>query len=581
MGEQGWLIDPAQLALADSLSSEYRWPESTVYQEIGNFELLRTRETTRALGLAREGRLGAFFLTQMLLFAGSLILVVDQRSNALSAGLCFAGLFLVFSLGKSFRALSQFMAQKLFTASRSVLSLRLDLGSLALHAGDASLASGINYFYLLASWASLLALVWGGATVAMVPVATALPLNAFIAFLLLIELSPFRQSALTEVLRVTFIYLDQRPSGKASTELTILAMQRAAAVLWALGLVGFLLSFAGRLFLLAGQLLHVSPPVPLVFALLFTLSLVIAMLALVDDLWSGAFPSSDLKALRRTFRRRRGFRDQLAQTAEEADRRAVQELPLFRQLGSIGRGAMLERENLRLRNIARGELICREGETDRDLFVLLAGRVSVAKNKAGRKKLVTTLESGAVFGEAAFFLGHARTADVRALEDCRLISIAHDARLQDLEPERSASLQLRIWFLQALMANELFRNLPAEAFDALLFTGERVEFKPGEKIISEGEEGHDCFFIVQGEARVVQNFRELRRLKSGDAFGEITLLRPGMLRTASITAESQMIAVRVESGKFRHLLCSHLSLAVEIEKLAGERLRADQARTKS
>lgn len=80
---------------------------------------------------------------------------------------------------------------------------------------------------------------------------------------------------------------------------------------------------------------------------------------------------------------------------------------------------------------------------------------------------------------------------------------------------------------------------------------------------------------------MTQNMKAINKLGAGDAFGEIALLQPGLLRTATVAAETDLILVMIESKAFWSLLRSHLPLALEIERLARTRLENDRARTGS
>lgn len=70
------------------------------------------------------------------------------------------------------------------------------------------------------------------------------------------------------------------------------------------------------------------------------------------------------------------------------------------------------------------EIIVREGDKSRDVFVLKSGRAEVAKLDDGaNERRLALLEPGAVFGEIALVLGGPRSATVRAVEDAELLCI--------------------------------------------------------------------------------------------------------------------------------------------------------------
>jgi CRP-like cAMP-binding protein len=73
--------------------------------------------------------------------------------------------------------------------------------------------------------------------------------------------------------------------------------------------------------------------------------------------------------------------------------------------------------HMEARRYAAGELAVRDGERDRSLFIVTAGRFEVLVWSAQRSRRVRLLERGDIFGDLAFFDGKPRSADVRALVD--------------------------------------------------------------------------------------------------------------------------------------------------------------------
>jgi len=63
-----------------------------------------------------------------------------------------------------------------------------------------------------------------------------------------------------------------------------------------------------------------------------------------------------------------------------------------------------------------------------------------------------------------------------------------------------------------------------------------TSFQPDQSIIREGEYGSEMYFIARGETVVTKDKKELARLKSGDFFGELSLLYAER-RNATITAQ--------------------------------------------
>lgn len=260
-----------------------------------------------------------------------------------------------------------------------------------------------------------------------------------------------------------------------------------------------------------------------------------------------------------------------------SERDAWADLPILRQLTAPLRKQLLNQA--RHVNFQAGQAVCRQGASDRSLFIVLSGRLAVAKSFGGRRrKVVAILAEGAVFGETAFFFASKRTADVVAMDDCRLIEIRYQPSMRDLDISSSEEFQFRVWLLQALASNELLRDLPSEAMDTLIFAGRRKTFKSGQAIFTEGAPADACYFIAQGRASAIQGGRKINEMGAGHAFGEIALLQAGGRRTATVVADSDLLCMELDVDAFWSLLSSRLPLGVEIERLALRRLRSDHER---
>ena len=64
-----------------------------------------------------------------------------------------------------------------------------------------------------------------------------------------------------------------------------------------------------------------------------------------------------------------------------------------------------------------GKVLCREGQSGADFFILLSGEAAVTRGGQG----VATMQPGDFFGEIALVDGGKRTASVTATTDCRCL----------------------------------------------------------------------------------------------------------------------------------------------------------------
>lgn len=75
---------------------------------------------------------------------------------------------------------------------------------------------------------------------------------------------------------------------------------------------------------------------------------------------------------------------------------------------------------------ALDERLVQQGETGRDLFLLLSGRVSVVQEMGSMAAEVATLEAGVVVGEVALLRDGIRTASVVAMTPTRAFRLTFE-----------------------------------------------------------------------------------------------------------------------------------------------------------
>ena len=79
------------------------------------------------------------------------------------------------------------------------------------------------------------------------------------------------------------------------------------------------------------------------------------------------------------------------------------------------------------------QLLIKEGDRDRLLYVIRSGSVRVYKTYLGRKLTLSILGKGEVFGELSFFDGQPRIANVEGIDDGEVLIIDGEQVQSDLE----------------------------------------------------------------------------------------------------------------------------------------------------
>jgi CRP/FNR family transcriptional regulator, cyclic AMP receptor protein len=96
----------------------------------------------------------------------------------------------------------------------------------------------------------------------------------------------------------------------------------------------------------------------------------------------------------------------------------LQKISLFKDVPRREFGRLFQA--LTVRHYAEGELLFKEGDVGRALFILEAGQVEVFRQISGRPQRVAVLGSGGYLGEMSLLDDLPRTASARALTVCRV-----------------------------------------------------------------------------------------------------------------------------------------------------------------
>ena len=129
--------------------------------------------------------------------------------------------------------------------------------------------------------------------------------------------------------------------------------------------------------------------------------------------------------------------------------------------------------------------------------------------------------------------------------------------------------------MDQLKSIDLFSGLERRDLQSLVNSFKEVHFAAGEDIVSEDKGGVGFFIIEDGEAKVTYRGEERARMKPGDSFGEIALIDEG-LRTATVTAVTDLTTYGLTSWAFRPLVEHNPSIAWKLLQIMSKRLREAQ-----
>ncbi|HKD66173.1 MAG TPA: cyclic nucleotide-binding domain-containing protein [Candidatus Binataceae bacterium] len=230
--------------------------------------------------------------------------------------------------------------------------------------------------------------------------------------------------------------------------------------------------------------------------------------------------------------------------------------PMLQRCDALGTFSDHERESflhafeheygMVVRRFAPGDLICRRGEFELDLCIVLDGRAEVHDRDDRGVEVHSVYEAGSIFGELGAMGGRPRSFDVAADVETLIFYIPRHA-LKYLEiNERARAILAERYRERAVRAMtgrvELFATVPETFIDELIPHCQILRFDlRGVPVVQQGEEVDGFYIILDGFVQVVRHREDGQRrvlayLREGEFFGEMALLGGGRAWGSAFTA---------------------------------------------
>ena len=213
-----------------------------------------------------------------------------------------------------------------------------------------------------------------------------------------------------------------------------------------------------------------------------------------------------------------------------------------------------------------GRYLFKKGDFDKKHVYLLSGKIGLLDNK----QLIKNIESKDK--EALLPLAHTqpRKLSARAITDCSYITLDSNLldimmtwnqtgvyHVEELDDESHESSD-DDWMTQ-LLHTKAFHKVPPANIQAIFMRMQQVEYKAGDVVIEQGEEGEYFYIIKSGRALVTRATPanpkgiKLAELGPGDSFGEEALISEST-RNATIAMLCKSTLVRLSKNDFISLL---------------------------
>jgi CRP/FNR family cyclic AMP-dependent transcriptional regulator len=126
--------------------------------------------------------------------------------------------------------------------------------------------------------------------------------------------------------------------------------------------------------------------------------------------------------------------------------------------------------------------------------------------------------------------------------------------------------------IERLSQAQIFSACNKRELAKIAALSDEVEVPAGRVLIREGDFGHEFFVIESGTAKATIRGRKGGTMGPGECFGEMALLHRAQ-RSATVTAESDMHLLVLNSREFSTLMDDVPSVARKVLAAVAERLR--------
>ncbi|MFX0538515.1 Crp/Fnr family transcriptional regulator [Ornithinimicrobium sp. Y1847] len=160
------------------------------------------------------------------------------------------------------------------------------------------------------------------------------------------------------------------------------------------------------------------------------------------------------------------------------DRTVVMKAPLFSALAEGDAERLME--SMTPHRLARGEVVFREGDPGDSLYVVLSGKVKLARTSGdGRENLLSVLGPGEMFGELSLFDPGPRLTTAYVVSNTEFISLGNEALRAYLADHPEVAMQMLAGLAHRLrrtnegLSDLVFTDVPGRVAKALLDLSDR------------------------------------------------------------------------------------------------------------
>lgn len=220
-----------------------------------------------------------------------------------------------------------------------------------------------------------------------------------------------------------------------------------------------------------------------------------------------------------------------------------------------------------VRQMPAGRLLFKEGESDKRAVWIVSGMVEIKEGE----RTIAMVKGGTPEARAPLCPGQPRQFSARAYDQVEYVAV--DGELLDVMITWDQTGTYEVTELQAqfdgqasdddwmttLLQTKAFHRIPPANIQAIFMRMQRAQYRAGEIVIKQGDEGDFFYAIVKGRCVVTRETPlnksgiKLAELGVGDTFGEEALIAEAK-RNATVTTLTDAVLMRLAKQDFRELM---------------------------
>jgi CRP-like cAMP-binding protein len=233
-----------------------------------------------------------------------------------------------------------------------------------------------------------------------------------------------------------------------------------------------------------------------------------------------------------------------------------------------------------LRELTVGRLLFKEGDTDKRTYYLVSGVVELLHEN----RSVLLIRGGSPEARNAIGPSNPRRYTARVVSDrIEYVSIDGDMLDMMLTWDQTGSYEVNELkgvddegatsddWMTTLLQTKAFHKIPPANIQAIFMRMQRADFKAGDMVIKQGDDGDFFYVIVKGRCLVTRETPlnkqgiKLAELGMGDTFGEEALISDAK-RNANVSMITDGALMRLSKEDFRTLLNEPMLEWVDLEQ---------------